>query len=50
VLLFVVYRKVALGLSYAKIQHELRTYFGLSISAGELPSMVEEVAKLSGPA
>lgn len=50
VLLFVVYQKVALGLSYAKIQHELRTYFGLSISVGELPSMVEEVAKLFGPA
>jgi transposase len=50
VLLFVVYQKVALGLSYAKIQHELRTYFGLTISVGELPSMVEEVARLFGPA
>jgi transposase len=50
VLLFVVYQKVALGLSYGKIQHELRTYFGLSISVGELPGMVAEVAALFGPA
>lgn len=50
VLLFVVYQKVALGLSYAKIQHELRTYFGLTISVGELPSMVAEVSRLFGPA
>lgn len=50
VLLFVVYQKVALGLSYSKIQHELRTYFGLRVSAGELPSMVAEVASLFGPA
>lgn len=50
VLLFVVYQKVALGLSYAKIQHELRSYFGLRVSGGELPSMVAEVAALFGPA
>jgi transposase len=50
VLLFVVYQKVALGLSYGKIQRELRSYFGLTISAGELPSMVAEVAALFGPA
>jgi transposase len=50
VLLFVVYQKVALGLSYGKIQHELRTYFGLRISVGELPGMVAEVAALFGPA
>jgi len=50
VLLFVVYQKVALGLSYAKIQRELQTYFSLSISLGELPSMVAEVAALFGPA
>src|SRR5215468_6469695 len=50
VLLFVVYQKVALGLSYSKIQRELRSYFGLTISAGELPSMVAEVAALFGPA
>lgn len=50
VLLFVVYQKVALGLSYGKIQHELRTYFGLSVSVGELPSMVAEIAALFGPA
>ena len=50
VLLFVVYQKVALGLSYSKIQRELRSYFGLTISAGELPSMVAEIARLFGPA
>jgi transposase len=50
VLLCVVYQKVALGLSYGKIQRELRTYFGLTISVGELPSMVAEVAVLFGPA
>lgn len=50
VLLFVVYQKVALGLSYGKIQHELRTYFGLTVSVGELPSMVAEIAALFGPA
>jgi transposase len=50
VLLFVVYQKVALGLSYGKIQRELRSYFGLRLSLGELPSMVAEVAVLFGPA
>lgn len=50
VLLFVVYQKVALGLSYSKIQHELRTYFGLTVSVGELPGMVAEIAALFGPA
>lgn len=50
VLLFVVYQKVALGLSYSKIQRELRSYFGVTISLGELPSMVAEVAALVGPA
>ena len=50
VLLFVVYQKVALGLSYAKIHHELLTYFGLKVSVGELPQMVAEVSSLFGPA
>jgi len=50
VLLFVVYQKVALGLSYSKIQHELRSYFGLTISVGELPGMVAEIAAMFGPA
>jgi len=50
VLLFVVYQKVALGLSYSKIQRELRSYFGLTISLGELPSIVAEIATLFGPA
>jgi transposase len=50
VLLFVVYQKVALGLSYSKIQRELRSYFGLTLSLGELPNMVAEIAALFGPA
>lgn len=50
VLLFVVYQKVALGLSYGKIQRELQTYFGLTLSLGELPGMVAEIAALFGPA
>ena len=50
VLLFVVYQKVALGLSYGKIRRELATYFGLTVSLGELPTMVSEVARLFGPA
>lgn len=50
VLLFVVYQKVALGLSYGKIRRELALYFGLTVSLGELPTMVAEVARLFGPA
>lgn len=50
VLLFVVYQKVAMGLSYGKIQRELQRYFGLTVSHGELPGMVAEVAQLFGPA
>lgn len=50
VMLFVVYQKVALGLSYGKIRHELRTYFGLTLSKGELSNLVAEVAELFGPA
>lgn len=50
VMLFVVYQKVALGLSYGKIRHELRTYFGLTLSKGELSNLVAEVAALFGPA
>jgi transposase len=49
-LLFVCYQKVALGLSYGKIQRELALYFGLRISQGALPQMVAEVARLFGPA
>jgi transposase len=49
-LLFVVYQKVALGLSYGKIQHELATYFGLRVSQGELVRMVATLARLFGPA
>jgi transposase len=49
-MLFVVYQKVAMGLSYRKIQHELQTYFGLHVSSGQLANMMEEVAHLFGPA
>lgn len=49
-MLFVVYQKVALGLSYGKIQHELRTYFGLTVSRGALVGMVTTLARLFGPA
>lgn len=49
-MLFVVYQKVALGLSYRKIQHELQIYFGLHVSPGQLANIVEEVAQLFGPA
>jgi transposase len=50
VMLFVVYQKVALGLSYAKVQHELETYFGLRVSKGQLTWIVAEIARLFGPA
>jgi len=50
VMLFVVYQKVALGLSYGKIQRELATYFGLRVSKGQLSNLVAEVADLFGPA
>lgn len=49
-MLFVVYQKVALGLSYGKIRRELSTYFGLSVSRRTLQAMVSEVARLFGPA
>ncbi len=50
VMLFVVYQKVALGLSYGKIQHELVTYFSLHVSQGTLVRLVAEAARLFGPA
>jgi len=49
-MLFVVYQKVALGLSYRKIKKELALYFGLSLSTATLSVMVAEVAHLFGPA
>lgn len=48
-MLFVVYQKVALGLSYRKIRTELRLYFGLHISRGELSNIVAQVSHLFGP-
>jgi transposase len=48
-MLFVVYQKVALGLSYRKIRTELRLYFGLRISRGELSNIVAQVSRLFGP-
>jgi len=50
VMLFVVYQKVGLGLSYGKIRRELDTYFGLRVSPAEPVNMVAEVAQLFGPA
>ena len=47
-MLFVVYQKVALGLSYGKIQEELERYFGLTISKGQLSNIVTDVSKLFG--
>ena len=35
-----------MGLSYGKIQRKLAAYFGLTVSLGELPTMVAEVARL----
>lgn len=49
-MLFVVYQKVVLGLSYGKIRRELATYFGLHVSKGELSNLVAEVADCFGPA
>ncbi len=49
-MLFVVYQKVALGLSYSKIQKELTLYFGLTISKGQLSNIVQEMSRLFGPA
>lgn len=47
-MLFVVYQKVALGLSYGKIKTELALYFGLEVSRGQLSNIVLEVSQLFG--
>lgn len=47
-MLFVVYQKVALGLSYGKIKTELGLYFGLEVSRGQLSNIVLEVSQLFG--
>lgn len=47
-MLFVVYQKVALGLSYGKIKTELALYFGLEVSRGQLSNIVLEVSRLFG--
>jgi transposase len=49
-MLFVVYQKVALGLSYGKIKKELAIYFDLQVSRATLVNIVAEVAQLFGPA
>lgn len=49
-MLFVVYQKGALGLSYGKIRHELGAYFGRRVSKGQLSNRVAEVADLFDPA
>lgn len=48
--LFVVYQKVALGLSYGKIQQELAIYFGLRVTQATLAATVAKVSRLFGPA
>ena len=50
VMLFVVYQKAALGLSYGKIKRELSTYFGLQVSRGTLVNIITEVSRMFGPA
>ena len=50
VMLFVVYQKTALGLSYGKIRRELKTYFGLEVSRGTLVNIMTEVSRMFGPA
>lgn len=50
VLLFVVSQQVAMGLRYGKIRRALATYVGLTVSLGELPTMLSEGARLFGPA
>lgn len=50
VMLFVVYQKVILGLSYGKVRRELETYFGLRVSKSTLSNLVSEVSDLFGPA
>lgn len=50
VMLFVVYQKVALGLSYGKVRRELSMYFSLQVSKAQLIWMVAEIARLFGPA
>lgn len=50
VMLFVVYQKVALGLSYGKIRRELTIYFGLQVSRGTLVNIVAKVSSIFGPA
>jgi len=50
VMLFVVYQKTAMGLSYGKIKRELKTYFGLEVSRGTLVNIMTEVSRMFGPA
>lgn len=49
-MLFVVYQKVAMGLSYSKIKKELAIYFDLQVSRATLVNIVDEVAQIFGPA
>ena len=49
-MLFVVYQKVAMGLSYPKIQRELSLYFSLEVTTATLINVVHEVSQLFGPA
>ena len=47
-MLFVCFQKQALGLPYNKIAFELRTYFGIKVSEGELYLINKKVAELFG--
>ena len=49
-MLFVVYQKVAMGLSYPKIQRELSLYYSLEVTTATLINMVHEVSRLFGSA
>jgi hypothetical protein len=49
-MLFVVFQQVGLGLSDGKIQKELATSFGLTVSRGALVGIMAEVARRFGPA
>ena len=49
VALFAVYQHFILHLTYGKICHELKTYFGLEVAESTLVNAVAELAELYGP-
>jgi len=48
-MLFVCFQKYGLYLPFNKIAFELKTYFGIRVSIGELSFMVQKIAVLFGP-